>query len=269
VENPTPMAPGTYAGCCFLMQPVWITHGQLVLNLRLREMKKTLFLLLIALGINTLHAQAHDPVNLMLAFQKQFATSSRFSGLVRWQRQNGETFTGRFVVEGEKYQIKWLDNEVRCDGVYEWEILHRSKRIKKHFYDPLLAPGVVNVWRFVHLDLMAEVVRIGGSGDKIALDIDFGSSVAQGSHQLTIDTKTLMPLKLILQMDQEGFYERAEFAEVKAGEGAVEGEYGVDFTEWKAQGYSLTDMAQGESDAVWPEERALVRNEKLEARSEK
>jgi hypothetical protein len=236
-------------------------------------MKKTLILVFIALAITTLRAQTdshgsssrqqtYDPVTLMLAFQKQYAASERFSGLVRWQRQNGETFTGRFVVEGEKFQIKWQDSEVRCDGTYEWEILHRSKRIKRHFYDPLLAPGVVNVWRFVHLDLTAEVVRIGGSLDKIALDIDFGSSVAQGSHLLTIDPKTLMPVKLILQVDQEGYYERAEFAEIKDGEAAVEGEYSVDFTEWKEMGYSLTDMAEGESDAIWPEEKALVRNEK-------
>src|SRR5687768_1081114 len=114
-------------------------------------MKKSLFLVWLVGALASVHAQSYDPVSLMLAFQKKYAESERFSGLVRWQRQNGETFTGRFVVEGEKFQIKWQESEIRCDGLYEWEILNRSKRIKKHFYDPLLAPAVVNAFRFVRL----------------------------------------------------------------------------------------------------------------------
>ncbi|HEX2901785.1 MAG TPA: hypothetical protein VHS96_18885, partial [Bacteroidia bacterium] len=143
------------------------------------------------------------------------------------------------------------------DGIYEWEIIHRSKRIKKHFYDPLLAPAAVNLFRLVRLDLMAEVVRIGGTVDKIAIDIDFGSSVAQGSHLLVIDAKNLAPKTLTLMVDQEGFYEKADFAEIRMGQHANKGQFDLDFSEWKAKGYTLTDMAQGESDAVWPEERAL------------
>lgn len=220
-------------------------------------MKKTLFLAGFLLSLGVLSAQTYDPVTLMLAFQDHYAQSGRFSGLVRWQKQNGESFTGRFVVAGEQFQVTWQDGELRSDGMYEWEIMHRSKRIKKHFYDPLLAPAVVNVFRFVRLDLMAEVVRVGGSVDKIAIDIDFGSSVAQGSHILVLDPKTLAPLSLMLLVGQEGYHERAELANVKAGDEAAQGEFSLDFAEWKKKGYTLTDMAKGESDAIWPEERAL------------
>ena len=224
-------------------------------------MKKTyllvFFVLSAAIGFSQA-APSYDPVTLMLAFQKQYAGHARYSGLVKWQRQNGESFAGRFVVQGERYHLTWQDAEIRCDGFYEWEILHRSKRIKKHFYDPLLAPAVVNLFRLVRLNLEAEVVRVGGSVDKIALDIDFGSSVAQGSHYLFIDKKTLSPTKLVLQVDQESFYESAEFAEIKMGEDAAKGEFSLEPSDWKAKGYSITDMAKGESDAVWPEERALL-----------
>jgi len=220
-------------------------------------MKKTLLLLLIVMPFISLQAQKYDPVTLMLAFQKKFEGIDNFSGNVHWKRQNGEAFTGKFVVQGEKYQILWQDGEVRCDGMYEWEIIHRSKRIKKHFYDPLLAPAVVNIFRLVRLDLEAEVVQIGGTTDKIALDIEFGSSVAQGSHRLVIDVKTLDPKSLMLMVDQEGYYESAEFAEIKSGDRAKTGEFDLNFDEWKAKGYKLTDMAIGESTSVWPEERAL------------
>lgn len=224
-------------------------------------MKKTLLLVCLVLSAAIGFSQAtlpNDPVSLMLAFQQKYAGNTRFSGLVKWQRQNGESFAGRFVVFGERFQLTWQDAEIRCDGMYEWEILHRSKRIKKHFYDPLLAPAVVNVFRFVRLNLEAEVVRVGGTLDKVALDIDFGSSVAQGSHYLFLDKKSFAPAKLILQVDQESFYESAEFADIKAGEEAAKGEFSLEPADWKAKGYSITDMAKGESDAVWPEERALL-----------
>jgi hypothetical protein len=220
-------------------------------------MKKTLLLFVFLVPFLLLQAQKYDPVTLMLAFQQKFAGITHFSGHVHWKRQNGEAFTGKFVVDGEKYQILWQDSEIRSDGKYEWEIMHRSKRIKKQFYDPLLAPAVVNVFRFVRLDLEAEVVRIGGTVDKIALDIDFGSSVAQGSHRLVIDLKTLDPKSLMLMVDQEGYYESAEFAEIKSGDNAKAGEFDLNFDDWKAKGYKLTDMAIGESTSVWPEERAL------------
>lgn len=220
-------------------------------------MKKLLYLFLLLIPFVTVQSQVTDPVTLMLAFQKKYAESTRFSGQVRWNRQNGDSYTGKFVVEGEQFQIKWQDGELRSDGKYLWEIMTRSKRIKKHFYDPLLAPGVVNAFRFVRLDLMAEVVRIGGTLDRIAIDVDFGSSVVQGSHIFCIDQKTFSPLSIMLMVDQEGYYEKADFAEVRAGDQAAQGEYTVDFATFKKDGYTLTDMAKGESDAIWPEERAL------------
>jgi hypothetical protein len=201
--------------------------------------------------------QKYDPVTLMLAFQDKYAGAERFSGNAKWSKQNGESVTGRFVIEGEKFHLTWSDGEILSDGNIEYEIIHRSKRIKKRFYDPLITPALLMAFRFVRLDLTAEPVHIGGTVDKIAIDVDFGSSVAQGAHLISIDAKTLAPTFIMVHVTQEGYFEKAEIAEVKAGDQAATADYTLDFAEWKKKGYTLTDMAKGESDAVWPEERAL------------
>jgi hypothetical protein len=220
-------------------------------------MKKTIPLLLATLAFCMANAQAYDPANLMLAYQKKYAASPRFSGQVQWNSPDGDAFTGRFVVEGEKYQVKWEEGELRCDGTYEWEIINRSKRIKKRYYDPLLAPGVVDAFRFVRLDLASGVVRVGGTADRIAIDIDPGCSVAQGSYVFMIDQKTFTPKGIMIMVDRESCYESADFLQVQAFEAAEEGTYTLDYPLWKVQGYTLTDMTKGECGVVWPEEKAL------------
>lgn len=220
-------------------------------------MKKWIAFCLLLVPMAFVHAQKYDPVTLMLAFQDQYAGQTRFSGQVRWNKQNGESTTGHFVIEGESYRITWTDGEIISNGVNEWEVIHRSKRIKKRFYDPLITPAVLMAFRFVRLDLTAEPVKIGGTVDKIAIDIDFGSSVAQGNHLIVIDPKTLAPTSITTHVTQEGYYEKAEIAEVKMGAQAEEADFNLDFQVWKKKGYTLTDMAKGESDAIWPEERAL------------
>ncbi len=220
-------------------------------------MKKWIAVLLLLLPLAICQAQKYDPVTLMLAFQNKYAGIQRVSGELKWSKQNGESTTGHFVVEGEHYHIRWNDGELLSDGTYEWEIMHRSKRIKKRFYDPLITPAVLMAFRFVRLDLTAEPARIGGTVEKIAIDIDFGSSVAQGSHFFVIDQKTLDPIGITTHVTQEGFFEKAEIGNVKTDDKAETASYTLDFADWKKKGYTLTDMAKGESDAIWPEERAL------------
>ncbi len=223
----------------------------------IREMKKWVLFLLMLFPVVACVAQALDPVHLMLAYQDKFAGKDRFSGQVRWSKQNGESTTGHFVIEGEKFHFTWTDGELVSDGVYEWEIMHRSKRIKKRFYDPLIVPAAVMAFRLLRLDLTAEPVQIGGSTEKIAINIEFGSSVAQGNHTLVIDPKTMEVTAITTHITQEGFHEKAEIGELKTGDKADTASFEIDFAEWKKKGYSLTDMAKGESDAIWPEERAL------------
>jgi hypothetical protein len=220
-------------------------------------MKNSISLLLATLTFCMASAQAYNPVTLMLAYQKKYAASPRFSGQARWNNPNGDPFTGRFVAEGEKYQVKWEEGELRCDGIYEWEIITRSKRIKKRYYDPLLAPGVVDAFRFVRLDLSSGVVRLGGTADQITIDIDPGCSVAQGSYVFTVNQQTLAPASIATMVDREWCYERAEFLKVQAFDAAEEGEYTLDFSLWKDLGYTLTDMSKGECEVVWPVEKAL------------
>jgi hypothetical protein len=222
-----------------------------------RKMKKWLVFLFLVSAVVTCHAQKFDPVTLMLAFQQKYAGITHFSGQVRFSKQDGAATTGRFVIDGERFHITWKDGELMSDGVYEWEIMHRSKRIKKRFFDPLITPAVLTAFRFVRLDLTAEPVRIGGTVEQVAIDIDFGSSVAQGSHHLILDSKSLDPIAITTHVTQEGYYEKAELADIKAGEQAERASFSIDFAEWKSKGYTLTDMAKGESDAIWPEERAL------------
>jgi hypothetical protein len=215
------------------------------------------FLLFLLPLIVFCQAQKYDAVTLMLAFQDKYAGAERFSGNAKWSKQNGESITGHFVIEGEKFHLTWADGEILSDGVYEYEIIHRSKRIKKRFYDPLITPALLMAFRFVRLDLTAEPVRIGGTVEKIGIDVDFSSSVAQGSHFISIDPKTLQPTFIMIHVTPEGYFEKAEIGDVKAGDAAAVAPYTLDFAEWKKKGYTLTDMAKGESDAIWPEERAL------------
>jgi hypothetical protein len=225
-----------------------------------RKMKKWIAFGILFAAVAMCQAQKYDPISLMLAFQEKYAGNARFSGSVRWSKFDGESVVGRFVIEGEKFHLTWKDGELLNDGTYEWEVIHRSKRVKKRFYDPLITPAVLTAFRFVRLDLTAEPVRIGGTVDQIAIDVDFGSSVAQGSHHFVIDPKTLQPLSITTHITQEGYYEKAEIMEVKAGDKAEQATFTFDFADWKAKGYTLTDMAKGESDAIWPEERALRGN---------
>lgn len=220
-------------------------------------MKKFLvFLLLLAPCVVAL-GQTYDPVTLMLAFQAKYKSATRFSGDVRFNKLLGDPVAAHFVVEGEKFHISWRDGELFGDGTHEWEVLHRSKRVKRRFYDPLITPAVVMAFRLVHLDLTAEPVRIGGTVDRVAIDVDFGSSVAQGSHTIVIDTKTLEPRHIAYNIGPEGYFEQAEIVSLKAGDAAETATFSLDFDAWKAKGYSLTDMAKGDSDVIWPEERAL------------
>lgn len=220
-------------------------------------MKKWVAFLMLILPLAVCQAQQYDPVTLMLAFQKKYEGVTRYSGNVRFNKQNGTATVAQFVIEGEKFHIKWKDGELLTDGVYEWEIMHRSKRIKKRFFDPLITPAVLAITRFVRLDLTAEPVRIGGTVEQIAIDIDFGSSIAQGSHYFKIDAKTLEPISVTTLVTQEGYYEKAEVSDLQIGDRAATATFTIDFAEWKSKGYTLTDMAKGESDAIWPEERAL------------
>jgi hypothetical protein len=223
-------------------------------------MKKWILFLLMLFPLGVCIGQTLDPVHLMLAYQEKYAGNERVSGQVRWSKQNGESTTGHFVIEGEKFHITWVDGELISNGVYEWEVMHRSKRIKKRFYDPLIVPAVLMAFRLVRLDLTAEPVQIGGAPEMVAINIEFGSSVAQGSHFINLDPKTYDPTGIVTHVTQEGFYEKAEIGEVKLGDRADVASYEVDFPDWKKRGYSLTDMAKGESDAIWPEERALKGN---------
>lgn len=223
-------------------------------------MKKWIAFGILLVTVVICQAQKYDPISLMLAFQDKYAGHTRFSGNVRWSKLDGETVAGRFVIEGEKFHLTWKEGELVNDGMYEWEVIHRSKRVKKRFYDPLITPAVLTAFRFVRLDLTAEPVRIGGTVEQIAIDVDFGSSVAQGSHHLVIDQKTLQPTTITTHITQEGYYEKAEIVEVKSGDAAEKDAFTFDFAVWKAKGYTLTDMAKGESDAIWPEERALKGN---------
>lgn len=147
----------------------------------------------------------------MLAYQQKFEGVERFSGTLRWQKQDGEIFGGNFVVEGEKFHITWDGGELYGDGEFEWEVLHRSHRIKKRFYDPLIAPAVVNVFRLLRLDMTAEPVMINQKDDQIVIEVEFGSSVIQGNHFFKIDPNTLLPESLKMNVAQDSYFEKTDY----------------------------------------------------------
>jgi hypothetical protein len=220
-------------------------------------MKQCLIIWLGLMMSFALKGQLKEAVTHFLSSQEKFGSEQRFSGQVRSQKQNGEAIVGKFCLEGDKYQIVWNDGEIRCDGQFEWEILHRSKRIKKRHYDPTLIPAVAAAFRLYRLDLESEVVQINGGSDRIALDIEFGTSVAQGSHYLKIAARSLEIESIVLHANQDGYFEKAEIADLKAGDLAGKGTFDLDQAEWKKKGYSVLDLAKGASDVVWPVEKAL------------
>lgn len=220
-------------------------------------MKKILSVLVLFCLVSLLYAQSDAPVALMLAYQQKFEGVERFSGTLRWQKQDGEIFGGNFVVEGEKFHITWDGGELYGDGEFEWEVLHRSHRIKKRFYDPLIAPAVVNVFRLLRLDMTAEPVMINQKDDQIVIEVEFGSSVIQGNHFFKIDPNTLLPESLKMNVAQDSYFEKTDVADLRWGDDAAVSEFSLNFEDWKKKGYSLLNMAKGDSDVFWPEERAL------------
>ena len=222
------------------------------------RMKKSLlfFLVLFCFG-GLVKAQSEAPVAQMMAYQEKFEGIDHYSGTIRWQKQGGINYAGSFVVEGEKYHLTWEDGELFGDGEYEWEVMHRSKRIKKRFYDPLVAPGVVTIFRLIRLDMTAEPVKINQKDDQIAVEIEFGSSVAQGNHLFKLDVNAVLPESITMNIEQNSFYEKTDIANIRWGDEANDTDFTLDFAAWKKKGYSLTDMAKGDSDVIWPEERAL------------
>ena len=221
-------------------------------------MEKGLLSLLVLFCLSGfLKAQSDAPVALMLAYQQKFEGVDHFSGTLRWQKQSGDIYAGTFVVEGENYHITWAEGELFGDGEYEWEVLHRSKRIKKRFYDPLVAPAVVSMFRFIRLDMTAEPVLIKHKDDQIVIEIEFGSSVAQGNHLFKIDPDAVLPESITTGIEQDNYFEKSDVTDLKWGEEANHAVYSLDFESWKKKGYHLTDMAKGDTDVYWPEERAL------------
>lgn len=221
-------------------------------------MKKGLLALLVLFCLTgILKAQADAPVALMLAYQEKFDGVSHFSGTLRWQKQDGDIYAGSFVVDGENYHLTWADGELYGDGEYEWEVMHRSKRIKKRHYDPTIAPAVVTVFRFIRLDMTAEPVKIGNNEDDILIEVEYGSSVVQGNFEFKIDPNAVIPQMLKTGVVQEVYYEKTNLTDLKWGDKATNSVFTLDMDAWKKKGYSLTDMAKGDSDVIWPEERAL------------
>jgi outer membrane lipoprotein-sorting protein len=199
-----------------------------------------------------------DPIKLFSDWQDHYAKAKDYSGTFRMQKGEGERAAGTFIVRGERFRLVFADKEITSDGVYLWEVNHRDHRVKRRHYDPYEAPAVVQLFRLVRLDMTSEVVGIASTGTPVVyLEIETGASVAQGSHALDIDPKTLEATGIRTHVNQGSWLESCEVAQVKMNQGFAEETFTVVLDNYKGKGYTFIDMAKGENLTVLPEERAL------------
>ena len=221
---------------------------------------------LLCLALLALNGQAQspakqltDPVQLFSDWQDHYAKTTDYFGTFRMQKGEGETLAGTYIIQGERFRLVFADKEVTCDGTYLYEVTHRDHRVKRRHYDPYEAPAVVQLFRLVRLDMTSEVVSIAGVGsDVVYVDIETGSSIAQGSHALDIDPKTLEPLRIRTHVNQGSHLESCELGQVTRNQGFAVETFTVHLENYQGKGYTITDMAKGENLTVIPEERALL-----------
>lgn len=200
-----------------------------------------------------------EPVQLFSDWQDHYAHSKDFSGTFRVQKREGEASAGTFIVRGERFRLVFQDKEITGDGTYVWEVNHRDHRIKRRHYDPYEAPAVVQLFRLVRLDMTSEVVSIASVGSNVVyLDIETGSSVAQGSHALDIDPKTLEATGIRTHVNQGEWLESCEVGNVQRNQGFADETFTVNLDNYNKKVYTFVDMAKGENLTVLPEEKALL-----------
>jgi outer membrane lipoprotein-sorting protein len=200
-----------------------------------------------------------DGIKLFSDWQDKHANAKDFSGSFRTRKAEGAEIAGTFVVQGEHFRLVYPDKEVLGDGTYLWEINHLDHRIKRRHYDPYEAPAVVQMFRLVRLDMTSEVIGFASVGSNVVyIDIETGSSVAQGNHALDIDPKTLEATGIRTHINQGGWLEYSEIGQLKLDQGFQPETFTCDPANFKKKGYTFVDMAKGENLTVLPEERALL-----------
>lgn len=215
--------------------------------------------LFLVLGVRAQTNDGGSVVAYFMASKEKFGAAKNFSGTLTWTKGEGDARYGRFVVAGEKFSLKMEDSELIGNGTYTWEILHRSKRIKKRHYDPFTAPAVVFAFRFYKLNLLSEYVTLAGKIPDIAIDVEYGSSTVQGTHVLTIDAQTLAITKAVINESQGAFHDMAEIGNLATDQDMNDSSFEVDMEVWEKKGYKLTDMAEGESPVVFPPETDVLK----------
>jgi len=198
-----------------------------------------------------------DPKTNFIAAQEKFAADQDFFGVMKWEKKGGTLHAGNFWVHGDMFRLQLEDREMIGDGTYLWEVFYRDRKIKRRHYDPYEAPAVVQAIRMLRLDLQSEHVSVASKGEDLAIEVESGSSVSQGSHLITIDPQTLNISKFVFHAGQEGFLEHCEIGQFQSELKFAKETFSVNVDDWKSKGYSFLDMAKGENTTVLPEERAL------------
>lgn len=218
---------------------------------------RILLFLLVSVQARAWAQAPSDPVLAMVAMQEKLGAATDYFGTLKGEKSLGFSFAGNFWVKGERFRIQLSDRELIGDGTYFWEIQHRDKKIKQRHYDPYVAPAIVHALRMVRLDLESEQVAMVAKGNDIYVDIESGSSVAQGSHILSIDPKTHDIIGFVLNNNQDDFLERIEIGQLRSDMTFMLETYSVNPDDWAKKGYTLLNMAQGQNLTVIPEEKAL------------
>ncbi|HHG86606.1 MAG TPA: hypothetical protein ENJ82_17785 [Bacteroidetes bacterium] len=222
---------------------------------------KKLILLLFVLGMwMGAAAQYDNSIALFIASEEAWgAGNDGFQGNIRMAKQHGSEVAGTFTVKGDKFLIRAGNTEWYGDGEFVWELQHRAKRIKRRFYDPYNVPAMVFAFRFYRMDLMNENVGLSGTPPQVNIDVEFGSSVVQGSHRLLINPKTLAIEKVWVQVFQDDFLEMAEIGNLQKDNATADAVFTLDEAAWQQKGYSILNLAKAGSEALPLDEQVLVR----------
>lgn len=223
-------------------------------------MKMTLRILLVLFFFAQAQAWAQkstDPMSTFLSAQEKFAHDQEFFGVMKWEKKGGTMHAGNFWIQGDKFKLQLEDRELICDGNYLFEIFYRDRKVKRRHYDPYEAPAVVHAVRMLRLDLESEHVTAAANGEDLAIEVESGSSIAQGNHRIGIDPVTLNITHFVLHENQGAFLEKCEIGQFQSELKFAPETFSVKVEDWKSKGYSYLDMAKGDNPTIMPEEKAL------------